>query len=66
MTEISTDWESIKSYIDEPSIIYQYIDINNKYYIVALYGPFRLECIIDKTDPKSSEQLEFEENYKDS
>lgn len=56
-------WAVFKEFIQARSLRLQYVDIYNTYWMKCFDGPFSLECIIDKTDPKNDDQLDFETNF---
>lgn len=58
------DWATLKAFVDARGVPLQYIDYNGTYYLAALDGVFRLDCHIDKVSPASSDQVDFENNYK--
>lgn len=58
------DWADFKSFVDEHNINIQYVVLDNSYHMKAFNGPFELECQIYITDPASSDQTDFETNYK--
>lgn len=65
-TTINVDWSTIKTFVNNRSVHLQCLDINNMYYLYAFDGPFSVSCQIVKIDPASSDQTDFEDNYKDS
>ena len=58
------DWTTFKGFIDDRSLSVQYVDINDAYYLKAIDGNFSLDCKIQKDDPATSDQTDFEDNYK--
>lgn len=59
-------WSVFKSMVDAKGLLTQYIDIYDSYYLKAFDGPFEIRCIIPKTSPASSDQTDFETNYKNT
>ena len=57
------DWDKLKDFVDNGFAL-KYIDLGNKYELVALDIGFTLRGSIPKTTPANSDQLDFENNYK--
>lgn len=60
------EWNIFKSFIDERSLSTQWVDLGSKYWLKAFDGNFYLECIIVKDLPDTTDQSDFETNYKDN
>jgi len=60
--QLNTNWETLKQFLDDKSLIPQYLDIGNEYIIVAIDGAFSLSCRIIKDG--GADQVEFDDNYK--
>lgn len=67
MQAVTAAWAEVKSFIDNRSICAQFVEFSNKYWVVAIDGPFALQTLIPKVSPAPdpSDQKDFEENYKD-
>lgn len=63
-SDLETNWESVKAFLDSRKVPAQYISFKNTYWIVAMDGLFQIWCRILIEDPASNEQIDFETNYK--
>ena len=62
---IKVAWSELKNYADSGSFPIQYlVDKDDNYHIFCVNGTFQLKCIIAKESPASSDQSDFETNYK--
>src|SRR3972149_4162647 len=60
-----TTWEKFKSYVDSKQLNIQFLDDDDDIYeLYAIAEGFVVLCIIKKDDPRTSEQADFEDNYK--
>lgn len=57
------DWTTLKNFADDRKLSIQYVDINGRYFLRAIDGPFQLSHTIKKESPASSDQSDFETNY---
>lgn len=57
-------WQTIKDFVDARKLSIQWIDVDNKYYMKAIDGPFSLDCELDKNPSDTTDLLDFETNYK--
>jgi len=62
---IETAWEKLKTCHNTHGNKISWSDLGSKYTVLVDHAPFRYVCTIEKTDPRSSEQIEFEDSYKD-
>lgn len=62
---IEETWTNFKSLLATKSGELQYTEILTDYVIWFTEGIMRYECIIPKVSPASSDQEDFEDNYKD-
>lgn len=58
------DWNETKTFISESGAEFKFLEKERDYYIHAKSGWFEVKCFIKKTEPKNSEQIDFEDNYK--
>lgn len=58
------DWTTFKGFADDRNRPIQWIDIDGHYYLSVTDGPWELQMSIKKTTPPSSDQTDFENNYK--
>jgi len=65
MVVIEQTWAEMKVTLIEKSFKLQYEDRINKYYLFAVDASITYECFLRKTDPASTDQEDFEDNYKD-
>lgn len=63
--EIKVTWDIIKTFVDLRNISIQWIDLGNCYELFALDSQLNIQCTLNKVDPPSVEQIDFETNYKD-
>lgn len=61
---LNLDWASIKDFADTRSVVLQYVETNDQYYLVAIDGGLEANAVIKKKTPASSDQTDFETNYK--
>ncbi len=61
---IELGWTKFKEFVDDRNLSIQYVDDGKKYLLKAFDGIFEVSCIIIKTSPVSSDQTDFEDNYK--
>ena len=66
MNTIEIQWPIFKTFIFNRNLSIQYIDIDNNYYLYAIDGVFSLSCLIPKSDSPSTDQADFETNFKPS
>lgn len=64
--EMVIDWATLKSFANDRSLTLQYVDVKGSYWIKAFDGPFVVSTVIDKVSPASSDQSDFETNFKPS
>ena len=58
-------WTEVKQFLNDRGISAQYIDFKNTYWVIAIDGEFKIWCRILKDDQEpSTEQIDFEDNYK--
>lgn len=57
-------WSSFKSLIANKELSMQYTELEKRYDIYASEGHFMWHCMIEKVSPASSDQTDFENNYK--
>jgi len=64
--ELKGDWKLIKQVLDDRKLKAQYLEFDSSYYVVAMDGSFKVWCWLNKaeTAPNSSDQKDFEDNYK--
>lgn len=60
---IEVSWTILKGFVDEKNLSIQALEMDDNYHIYAVDGTFTLSCIIPKTTPKSSDQIDYEDNY---
>ena len=63
LTEIQTIWDKVKASHEDHGNKISWIDLVTKYVICVDHGPFRMICEIDKTNPRSEDQADFEDNF---
>lgn len=61
---MKVSWTDLKSFIEEDLTVWRFIEFDNDYYIAAKDDWFDMFTYLKKTDPKSADQIEFEDNYK--
>lgn len=61
---ITVDWNEIKTFVDARDISIQFIEFDNRYTLAAFDGTFSLVSNLFKKDPRSADQIDFEDNYK--
>lgn len=57
-------WSILKSFVQARELSIQWLDINNKYFLKAIDGPFILECELYKDAYDLTEIQDFENNFK--
>jgi hypothetical protein len=62
---ITTIWLRVKEHAISNRTKVCWVEICDRYCIYTEVRGFRLICEILKTDPKSDDQIDFEDNYKD-
>lgn len=65
MKEIKTNWQNFKTLTSPKNLLVQYLDKGTFYDIFAVDGPILFQTSIKKESPASSDQTDFENNYKD-
>lgn len=63
-TLVDVPWSVIKAFSQARSCGLHYIDVYGAYWIRSFDGPFSLSCMINKSDPASDDQADFETNFK--
>lgn len=63
---MQVQWVDLKAFVIARNLSIQWMQISNKYFLQAIDGQFKLECIIPVQDPANDDQLDFETNYKAS
>lgn len=63
---IEVNWEVIRKFVVDRALKFQYIDLVNRYFLLAIDGPLILSCSLPKSRNGSSEQTDFETNFKPS
>lgn len=63
---IKSSWSQLKQIIDAKNLEIQWIQDDNSYTVSAVDGSFILSAVIPLVSPISSDQLDFETNYKNS
>lgn len=64
--DINVGWDTFKDFITVKESELQFIDEGSKYYLHTSDRAFGLYCMLPKTDPRNSEQEDFEDNFKSS
>lgn len=64
--KIDQEWTEFKSMVATKVLSLQYEERDSLYKLWACDGPFIFCCVIRKEDPKSDDQVDFEDNYKSS
>lgn len=59
-------WPILKQVVDQKQINVQYVDLGERYWVVAIDGYFKLECFLDKNPTITDDLDDFETNYKPS
>ena len=57
-------WASFKEFVDNKEIDIQWVDVKGAYFMMAIDGDVTAECMFNKEDPATADQVEFETNYK--
>jgi len=63
--QIVVAWPKVKSCIDDCGNYLNWTDLGTEYKIVTCHKVFMYVCTIEKDDPRSADQADFEDNYKD-
>jgi hypothetical protein len=61
---INISWDNLKQFVDNRKLSVQYIETEAIYYLWAFDGPMVVSSTIQKLEPPSSDQTDFENNYK--
>lgn len=61
---ITVDWAELKTFVDARGLSIQFVELSNKYILRAFDSYFVLGLEMSKEAPASSEQTDFENNYK--
>lgn len=62
---IILNWTSFSGFVTARGVPLQWLDVGDgNYYLYAFEGPFSISCIIPQSSPASSDQSDFETNYK--
>jgi hypothetical protein len=64
--QMGVDWATIKSFAQARSISIQFVQTADTYYLFAIDGPAELCSQITISSPASSDQTDFETNFKPS
>lgn len=57
-------WSEFKAFVDDGGLPLQYVEFSDRYVMRAERGPFMFGCQINKSDPASADQAEFEADYR--
>jgi len=63
---IGTDWTTVKDFATSRGLSIQYIATSDTYYVFAIDGPAEVACQISIISPASTDQTDFETNFKSS
>ena len=63
--KLEATWSQIKSLIDDKTLLCTFAEFGNMYILEVSNGPFTVTSHINKVSPASSDQTDFEDNYKD-
>lgn len=65
---LTTDWSTLKSFVQQRSVSIQYVTLSETYYLWAFDGPMYLSCQIPIVTPTltGSDQQDFENNFQSS
>lgn len=58
------DWSIIKGALDSRQIPCDWVDLGHAYWIIVVDAYFQLEMFLNKKEPASADQVDFETNYK--
>lgn len=61
---ITVDWSELKNFVDAREVSIQFVELSSKYILRAYDSNFILGLELAKETPASSEQTDFETNYK--
>jgi hypothetical protein len=61
---ITVDWAELKAFVDARDLSIQFVELSNKYILRAFDSYFILGLELAKESPASSDQADFENNYK--
>lgn len=61
---MKVNWGELKSFVDDRKLSIQYVDVEGKYFLHAIDGPFSLTCELYKDPSDTTDILDFENNYK--
>lgn len=61
---IKCEWSSLKNLFSIKNISLQYVEDVDNYYVHLFDGPAEFMSQIAKTDPKNTDQIDFETNYR--
>lgn len=64
ITSLDLPWGEFKTIYNDKNLSGQYIETTKQYFLVALLAGFDLRCVLQKTSPANSDQIDFENNYK--
>lgn len=62
--KIDVDWTTFKAFVNARVLNIQYLDLFSNYYISANDGPFTLDTLIPQDGSMTTDQTDFETNYK--
>lgn len=63
---IKLNWTNFKAQLTTGGLPYRYFSIDSTYFIYAVDGQFEYETSIPQTDPASTDQTDFETNFKNT
>lgn len=63
--ELVVSWAKIKACVDNHSNYLNWTDLDSEYVLRVEHRPFVYKCTIAKVSPRSSDQADFEDNYKE-
>lgn len=61
---ISLDWSAFKSIKDTKELRIQFIELEERYILTSSDSSFIIDTVIKKTEPRNTDQIDFEDNYK--
>lgn len=62
--QLVASWSKVKSCKINHGNRMHWADLGTEYKVVVGHGPFAYICTIAKTDPRSADQIDFEDNHK--
>lgn len=65
LVQLSVTWTKIKDCHVNHGNRLHWTDLGTEYKVVVGHGAFTYICTITKTDPRSADQIDFEDNYKE-